>query len=223
LIRAAVLDIGGVLERGLHGREPALGFAAWLARWDERRGAARGSSEARFVAAQRDLVARGKDGRIGKCSEAEWHAALALHLALEEGELTAFVDGFWDAYLGELNVELLAYLRALRTGFRTALLSNSFVGAREREHARHAFGDAVDLIVYSHEEGVAKPDRAIYETTCKRLGVAPDEAVLLDDNESYVAGAVAAGMHAVRFVDNARAIGALEDLFAVGCANREVP
>lgn len=60
-------------------------------------------------------------------------------------------------------------------------MSNSFVEAREREQDAYGFEDLVDEIVYSHEVGMCKPDPRIYELTCMRLGVGPEEMVFLDD------------------------------------------
>jgi putative hydrolase of the HAD superfamily len=92
------------------------------------------------------------------------------------------------------------------------LLSNSFVGARGREQRRYRFRELVDLIVYSHEVGLSKPDPRIYRLTCRRLGVRPAEAVFLDDAEPAVDGARAVGMQAVLFEDNAQAIAEIEAL-----------
>ena len=39
----------------------------------------------------------------------------------------------WREYLGTANTELIEYARRLRPRYRTGILSNSFVGARERE------------------------------------------------------------------------------------------
>ena len=55
------------------------------------------------------------------------------------------------------NTELIEYARGLRPRYRTGILSNSFVGAREREQAAYGFEDLVDEIVYSHEAGIASP------------------------------------------------------------------
>ena len=60
-------------------------------------------------------------------------------------------------------------------------MSNSFVGAREREQAAYAFEDLVDEIVYSHEAGMSKPDPRIYALICARLDVRAQETVFLDD------------------------------------------
>jgi epoxide hydrolase-like predicted phosphatase len=118
----------------------------------------------------------------------------------------------WRQYLGSANTELIEYIRQLRPQYRTALLSNSFVGAREREQAAYGFGDLVDEIVYSHEAGMNKPDPRIYTLLCSRLDVAPEETVFVDDTDECVAGARAAGIHAIRYQDNAQVIGEIEKL-----------
>ena len=51
------------------------------------------------------------------------------------------------------------------------ILSNSFVGAREREQAAYGFEDLVDEIIYSHECGMSKPDPGIHALACERLRV----------------------------------------------------
>lgn len=96
----------------------------------------------------------------------------------------------------------------------TGILSNSFVGAREREQDAYGFEDLVDEIVYSHEVGMSKPDPRIYELTCTRLGVRPDEMVFLDDVETCVAGAREAGIRAVLYRGNAQAVAEIDALLA---------
>ncbi len=58
----------------------------------------------------------------------------------------------------------------------------------------------VDVAVISAEEGLEKPDPAMFERACARLGVAPGDAVHVgDDAEADVAGARAAGCAALLF------------------------
>ncbi len=65
----------------------------------------------------------------------------------------------WEArHLGTLNHQLIAYLKTLRPSYAMAILSNSFVGAREREEARYGFAAHFHPIIYSHEEGMQKPE-----------------------------------------------------------------
>src|SRR5262249_5028751 len=97
-----------------------------------------------------------------------------------------------------------------RPRYRTALLSNSGVGAREQEEARFHFSDLCEFIVYSHECGVAKPDRRIYEITLEQLEMRPDEVIFLDDSPRNVEAASALGIQAIVFHDNAQAIAEIE-------------
>ncbi|MGZ3676326.1 MAG: HAD-IA family hydrolase, partial [Ktedonobacterales bacterium] len=125
---------------------------------------------------------------------------------MDQAQTDAFKEDFWDVYLGELNSEMAAYFRGLRPRYRTALLSNSFVGARRREQERFHFEEMTDLIIYSHEEGIAKPDPRIFELTCERLGVEAGEIVFLDDAERSVIAARELGIHAILFRETAQAI-----------------
>jgi putative hydrolase of the HAD superfamily len=84
------------------------------------------------------------------------------------------------------------------------------VGARRRERERYHFEALCDLVVYSHEEGIQKPDRRMYAIVCERLGVLPGEALFLDDREVCVEGARRAGMVGVRFRDNHQAMREIE-------------
>jgi putative hydrolase of the HAD superfamily len=63
-----------------------------------------------------------------------------------------------------------------------------------------------DLIIYSHEVGIAKPERHIYELTCERLDVQPAEMIFLDNLEPNVAAAREVGIHAILFQETAQAI-----------------
>lgn len=120
----------------------------------------------------------------------------------------------WREYLGTANTELIEYVRRLRPRYRTGIVSNSFVGAREMEQAAYGFEDLVDEIVYSHEAGINKPDPRIYALICQRLNVVPGKTVFVDDVGLCVAGAREAGVHAVRYQNNAQAIAEIETLLA---------
>ena len=55
----------------------------------------------------------------------------------------------------------------------------------------------------SGEEHVTKPDQAIYRRLLDRFSLVPGECLFIDDNAANVAGAIQAGMAAVRFTDPA--------------------
>lgn len=198
-IDAVVFDIGGVLEI-----TPSLGVAEM---WESRLGLQPGEINKRM----QDIW---EGGAIGTVSEHDVHQAVRERLGFDARQLEEFMGMIWREYLGTANTELIEYVRRLRPRYRTGIVSNSFVGAREREQAAYGFGDLVDEIVYSHECGMSKPDPAIYALACERLRAEPARMVFLDDYGPCVAGAREAGIHAVLYQDNARAIKDIERLLA---------
>jgi epoxide hydrolase-like predicted phosphatase len=205
-IRWFVFDIGGILEIIPEGGDPTERFPRMLARWEERLSMPAGELGLRIRAMDERLKRAGKDGALGTCSEEDWLAALQATTGWDQTQLDAFMRDFWSVYCGDPNPELAAFLGSLRPCYGTALLSNSFVGARREEEARYHFSALTDQIIYSHEVGVAKPDPRIYAITCERLGARPEDIVFLDDVERNVAAASACGFHAIQFHDNAQAI-----------------
>jgi haloacid dehalogenase superfamily, subfamily IA, variant 3 with third motif having DD or ED/haloacid dehalogenase superfamily, subfamily IA, variant 1 with third motif having Dx(3-4)D or Dx(3-4)E len=189
--RCVILDIGGVLEL-----TPPTG---WLRQWDERLGLPAGTSDRRL-----DDVWR--DGAVGRIGETEVRARIGARLGLDAIQVESFMADLWDEYLGAPNVELIEYVRRLRSRCRLGILSNSFVGARELETAMYRFDELVEQIVYSHEIGVRKPDPRAFEMTCALLQVRPVNCLFIDDYDVNVEAARAAGMQAHLFEDNAPTI-----------------
>jgi putative hydrolase of the HAD superfamily len=171
----------------------------WIRRWEERLGLEAGEFEKRTAAIW-------EAGVVGTISLEDVHRGLRGRLGLEEADVDALMREAWAEYLGTLNDEFVEYFRGLRPRYQTAMLSNSFVGAREREREMFGLEDMTDLIVYSHEVGVAKPDPRIYVLTCEGLGVGPGEAIFVDDTEEMVHAARATGMLGILFRDTARTI-----------------
>ncbi|WP_406096596.1 HAD family hydrolase [Streptomyces sp. NBC_01013] len=186
-----IFDIGGVLEL-----TPETG---WVQRWEERLELPPGTVHERM----RDVWQAGCTGGI---SEREVHEQLAARLSLDAAQVDALVADLWTEYLGTPNEELIAYARTLRGACRLGILSNSFVGARERETALYRFDELVEQIVYSHEIGIEKPDPRAFEAACAALGVRPENCLFIDDVAVNVEAAEATGMQAHLFEDNARTI-----------------
>lgn len=95
------------------------------------------------------------------------------------------------------NAEILTYIEELRQQYKTALMSN--VGKdglqlifRPEELARY-----FDVAVGSGDIGHAKPDPQTYLITAAKLGVEPEECVMIDDQAGYCTAARAVGMQAI--------------------------
>jgi HAD superfamily hydrolase (TIGR01509 family) len=169
---------------------------------------ASGSGQSYAGSSSRSDAANASTGDMmtGEMSEAQIRELYAEVLGLDEDQAHQMMAEMWDAYCGELDVALRDFAAGLRPEFATAILSNSADGARREEQRRHGFEELVDVIVYSHEVGVAKPDTAIFWLTQDRLGVEAHEIVFLDDHEAHVQAARACGWHAVWHRDTAVSI-----------------
>lgn len=194
-IRAIVFDIGGVLEI-----TPPTG---WAERWEAHLQLQAGELDERLMDVWRD-------GSFGIITEEEVEKRIGEIMGLDREHVEALMADLWEEYLGTPNVELANYFASLRPRYRTALLSNSFVGARRKEQERYRFAELCDLLIYSHEEGVAKPERRIFELACERLGVQPEEMIFVDDVEVNVAAARAFGIRAILFRENKQVIAEIQ-------------
>ena len=121
----------------------------------------------------------------------------------------------WDARMWTTeNPAMLAWqLKLKERGLLTAILSNmgdNVLASIEREFDWiHGF----DVLVWSFQLHMAKPDSAIYRHTLMELSVQPEETLFLDDKMVNIEAARALGMKAIQFstVEQLRA-----DLVAMG-------
>ena len=199
-IRAVIFDIGGVLVR----------TEDWSGRskWERRLGLPPlGLSTLVFDCdpAMRASLGQGPD-------EAIWqHVAQECHLLPEE--LKQLRADFWSG--DRPNQELLALVRSLRPRYKTGILSNAWPEMRDLNVQRFGLVEAVDEAIYSFQAGILKPDPSSYRCILDRLGVAPEQAIFVDDAERNIAGAQRVGMRTVRFTDTQQAIAELRHLLSI--------
>jgi putative hydrolase of the HAD superfamily len=98
------------------------------------------------------------------------------------------------------NPAMVAWQRKLKTaGIRTAILSNMGDSVLENIKREFRWIDDFDVLVWSYQLHLAKPDPAIYRHTLKELGTRPEETLFLDDKLVNVDAAKALGMKALEF------------------------
>jgi len=184
VIRAIVFDFGGVLVR----TEDHSGRRLWEARLGL------GERDLDRLVFDSDIAIRATVGEVD--DSAVWdNVATALKLAAEQIE--NFRSDFWAG--DKLDQDLVALLVALRPRYKTAILSNAWSNGRELIARTYGLDQVVDTIIISAEERLAKPDPRLYQRAAERLGVKPEEAVLVDDYLANIEGARAAGWQAIHF------------------------
>lgn len=91
---------------------------------------------------------------------------------------------FWEPY-----PDTAAALRALRSaGIPVAVVSN-IAWDITAVFAEHGLSDLVDEFVLSYLEGTVKPEERIFRIACERLGVAPEDTLMIGDNAADQAAA----------------------------------
>jgi putative hydrolase of the HAD superfamily len=196
-LRAIIWDVGGVL---VHTEDltPRIQLA-------DRLGTTREELEAVVFGSPSSIAAQ--CGRLSV--RKHWETVLATW-DLPPRELAAFLAAFWGRDL--IDMDLVGFIRGLRTNYTTAILSNAFSNLRKLLTERWRIGDAFDHLIISAEVGVIKPDPRIYHLALDRMGIAPAEAVFTDDVIENVEAARALGMHAIHYQNAQQVLGDLTQL-----------
>ena len=166
------------------------------------------------------------DGYFGSREKADWFLAnictMDWNVQMDGGkpfaqgiaELSAVhpqwsreIQMYFDRWMDMMGEEI-PHMRELiqdlkRRGYRIFGLTNW--SAETFCQVRHRYGifDLLEGMTVSGEEHVTKPDQAIYRRLLERFSLVPGECLFIDDNAANVAGAIQAGMAAVRFTDPA--------------------
>ncbi|MGH9229836.1 MAG: HAD-IA family hydrolase [Acidimicrobiales bacterium] len=119
--------------------------------------------------------------------------------------------------VGEIRPAMVDALRRCHDRLKTALLTNNFAlpdarGGARPEGPMAELADLFDVVIESSNVGLRKPDTAIYQLVCRELGVAPREAVFLDDLGVNLKPARAMGMTTIKVDRPDEALAELEQV-----------
>ncbi len=127
-----------------------------------------------------------------------------------------------DLPVHDRMVERIRSLRA--DGYRTALVTNNVREAGDQWRTKVPLDELFDVVIDSSAVGLRKPDPAIFHLALEQLGgVEPARAVFLDDHPGNVAGAEAAGLHAMLVGDVDKALADLDALLTISTTAASTP
>lgn len=180
-IKAIAFDWGGVLIE-----DPVPDFLKLLA--------------TRFQCSQEELALHFYpsmyDFQRGIVSEEHFLTNLAKKLNRPNIKKPFWKEALRKVYREQNVVHNLA--RSLRKkGYLIGLITNTEMPARDF-HLECNY-DFFDARIFSCEEGVAKPEKRIYELMAKRLGVSKNELIIIDDKKENIEGAVNAGAFGILY------------------------
>lgn len=208
VLRALVVDFGGVMTDNL---EVAMG--TWLA--------AEGIDVESYLAAMHHFL--GPDADVennpvhalekGELAVPHFEDQLAPFLRATDGGPVSAADLLSRMFhaFGRADGMHEIVRRVRAAGSKTALLSNSW----GLDYPRDEWPELFDCTVISGEVGLRKPDPEIYQLTARRLGLPPQECVMVDDFAANVRGAVAVGMVGVLHRSVEQTVAELEILFGL--------
>ena len=121
------------------------------------------------------------------------------------------IEREWEGR-ARFNVELMALIKEWQKECKIGLLSNAPLPFFQKLFVESGFVPYFDATVVSSEIGHAKPDPMMYEAILEKLGVRPEEALMIDDREENIVGAKAVGMDGILYTsveDLKRALGSV--------------
>ncbi|RIV40699.1 HAD family hydrolase [Micromonospora radicis] len=137
----------------------------------------------------------------GRVSHAEWVSSVADALTPSVGdpERARAAVRQWQSYRGEVDPQVLAFLREVRAaGVRVGLGTNAS-DLLDADLAALGLTDELDVVVNSSAIGVHKPAKEYFQAACLALEAAPDRVLFVDDEDRAISGARVAGLSAYRW------------------------
>lgn len=115
-------------------------------------------------------------------------------------EIKAYYER-WEEMLGGQIQGTVELLEALHKKGKQRLFALTNWSAETFPIAleRFAFLATFEGILVSGQEGIKKPDPAIYQLLCDRFNIQPEDALFIDDSQRNVDAANAFGIPAIRF------------------------
>jgi putative hydrolase of the HAD superfamily len=184
--RGLLLDFGGVLTASLYGRMAEFCVAAGLP--PDAIACALRTPEGRSVTALAEA---------GRVPQRDFELMLARQLGLPDAGLIAQLVNV-DVMPPRAETADLAR-RARTAGIPTGLLSNSWGDGGHDVYSGYGLDALFDVVVVSHQVGLRKPERPIFELAAAQLGVPLASCVFVDDTLVNVAAARELGMAAVHY------------------------
>jgi putative hydrolase of the HAD superfamily len=124
---------------------------------------------------------------------------------------------------GEVRPRMVEVLKRCKTSFKIGCITNNvqagqgptMADSTSRAAAIAEVMALFEFVIESSKLGIRKPNPKIYELACEQIGVAPSEAVYLDDLGINLKPARALGMQTIKVVTEAQAIDELAQILGI--------
>lgn len=109
----------------------------------------------------------------------------------------------WNAMILDVPKSGIELLQSLKGKYRLFLLSNTNeihipkAIAEWKRASTVEFYDCFDHVYLSHEMGMRKPNKEIFEHVCTEQGIQPENALFIDDSSQHIQGANGVGLNTI--------------------------
>ena len=118
-------------------------------------------------------------------------------------QIAAWQSRWWEMFSGPIPETEAAIAELHALGVKQYALTNMSHETVEGTFAMSPAFGLLDGRIVSGHEGVMKPGAEIFQLTCERFGLAPADALFVDDSASNIATARGLGFHTLHFTDPA--------------------
>lgn len=117
----------------------------------------------------------------------------------------------WDALIMDFPSARIEMLKRLKNEgkYRTFILSNTniihyrfYTAMLKRTRGVDGLESLVEHAYFSHEIGLKKPNRDIFDYVVEHSHIKPEESIFIDDNEANIKAANALGFNTIFLKDN---------------------
>jgi epoxide hydrolase-like predicted phosphatase len=144
------------------------------------------------------------DVQRGIISEEKWMRMVFKHFGDPPNDLVNIWERTFTA--AKFNEQVLELVKGLKLGgYKVAALSN-IEPSRARWLRQHRIDDYFDIVIFSCEVGLRKPDLpdspgdgGIYELILNRMKLTPSECLFIDDNSNCLMAAEKLGIKTILF------------------------
>ncbi|MBO4614412.1 MAG: HAD family phosphatase [Bacteroidales bacterium] len=163
-------------------------------------------SELYTLAAQNELFDRLE---VGSITEKEFYDEFRRVTGCKLPDKT--LEDCWDALIMDFPAARIEMLKSLKNEgrYRTFILSNTniihyrfYTALLNRTYGVDGLESLVEHAYFSHEIGLKKPNRDIFDHVVEHSHIVPSETIFIDDNEANIKAAKALGFNTIFLTDN---------------------
>ncbi|PIZ57548.1 hypothetical protein COY23_01230 [bacterium (Candidatus Torokbacteria) CG_4_10_14_0_2_um_filter_35_8] len=127
---------------------------------------------------------------------------------ISEDEFWSFARKYWqvnktnDEFIKllvkgyEINSEVDEIVKKVRkNGYKACVCSNNYKSRVEGLQKKFNFLQNFDVVIFSYQIGIMKPEKGIFKELLKRAGIKPKEMIYSDDNKDKLQGALSLGVN----------------------------